>query len=203
MLDARKLVRRPELTPADTTRALVDKSGMSAAFADARFLCGPVLRGSVVAFQAPCVERHAPATTPNAVMSFDQPGEVRPCGFVQGFDAEAGHSATLAAWSERCVRTRTPLSPDSARCDLRQIHPVDNLEVFRVQLEVEDIEVGGDAFLVHRLRNDDQPLLKVPTDDRLRHGLSMFLAMPSMVGSFNRRPLPSGLQLSIWMLCFS
>ena len=37
------------------------------------------------------VEGHAPAAAPDAVVSFDQPGEVRPRGFVQRFHAEAGH----------------------------------------------------------------------------------------------------------------
>jgi len=92
MLDARKLVRRPELTPSDGRRAVVHEGGVSAAVADSMFLLSSILQYSPV-FESPVVEvkRHAPAATPHAVVLLDQPTKILPGNFVQRLGVEAIH----------------------------------------------------------------------------------------------------------------
>ena len=44
MLDAWKLLRRPELAPADAVRPVIDEGGVGGALPDTRFLLGSILR---------------------------------------------------------------------------------------------------------------------------------------------------------------
>jgi hypothetical protein len=74
VFDARKLVGRPELTPAYAGGTVVHQGGVSSAFADPSFLEGSGLSGAC----ALRVKRHAPAAAPYAVVLLDQPGEVGP-----------------------------------------------------------------------------------------------------------------------------
>lgn len=91
VLDARKLVRRPELTPTDAGRAVKHEGSMGMTFLNSTFLLGSILLRTRCAFHAPRVKSHAPAATPHAVVSFDQPSELRPCGSIQKLHAKVGH----------------------------------------------------------------------------------------------------------------
>src|SRR5262249_49063118 len=76
---------------------------MGAAVADPRFLGGAPLRGGLPA-AAFGVEGQAPAAAPDAVMPGGQLCEVRPCGLVESFHAEAGHRRSLVLSYAFCSR---------------------------------------------------------------------------------------------------
>jgi hypothetical protein len=92
ILDAGKLFRVPELTPADRERAVVHEGGVSSAVLNSPFLLRSILRRSPVGEPSLAeVKGHAPAATPYAVVLLDQPGKIRPGSFVQRLDVEASH----------------------------------------------------------------------------------------------------------------
>jgi len=107
VLDARKLVRRPELTPTDAGRAVKHEGSMGMTFLNSTFLLGSILLRTRCAFHAPRVKSHAPAATPYAVVSFDQPSELRPCGSIQKLHVKVGHHLPLLV---RRMFNRFPIS---------------------------------------------------------------------------------------------
>src|SRR3954454_19468516 len=88
-LDARQLVGRPELTPADAPRAVVHERGVGPALPDSGLLLGSVLRHGLRAPDPFGVKAHAPAAAPHAVVALDQLREVRPGALVQRPRAQA------------------------------------------------------------------------------------------------------------------
>jgi len=78
VFDARELVGRAELAPADARVAVIDERRVRSALAHAAFLLGPVLGRRLVAADSLLVEAHAPAAAPDAVVRLDEAREVRP-----------------------------------------------------------------------------------------------------------------------------
>ncbi len=74
VFNARKLVGRPELTPAYAGGTIVYQGSVSLPFPDPSFLEGSGLAGTC----ALRVKRHAPTAAPYALVLLDEPGEVRP-----------------------------------------------------------------------------------------------------------------------------
>src|SRR4051794_17586443 len=109
--DARQLIGRSELAPADTGGAVVHESGVRAAVPDARLLVQPVLLRRPPASHPLRVEGQAPAAAPYAVVPLHQGGEVRPRGRVQRSREVSGHLSPQSAerrrdrvrWSSRAL----------------------------------------------------------------------------------------------------
>lgn len=89
ILDAGKLLCRPELTPADGGRGVVHKGSVRPTVPDSPFLLRTILQHGPVSESALEVKGHTPAATPYAVVLVDQPSKVRPRGFVQRLGVEA------------------------------------------------------------------------------------------------------------------
>jgi hypothetical protein len=93
VLDAGQFRGGAELAPADAGVAGIDEGGMGAPLLDAPELTGAMhFRAGLVG--ALSVERHAPAAAPDAVVAFDQRGEIRPGG---GIERSSGEHIILAA----------------------------------------------------------------------------------------------------------
>lgn len=122
VLDARKLVWWPELTPADGARAVVHEGGVSLAFPDSTLLAGSVLRRGRVAPHTLGVEGHAPAATPNTVVLLGQAREVRPGGLVQRFHVDAGRSPPRRSKGYRLAEGRRARLGRAPRSD-QPSHP--------------------------------------------------------------------------------
>ena len=95
ILDARKLLGRPELTPADSDRAVVHQGGVSLVVPNSTFLLRSKLRDGPVPESVLQVKRHAPTAAPYAVVPLDQPGKIRPRTIVQSLNVEAAQNALL------------------------------------------------------------------------------------------------------------
>jgi len=103
VLDARQLIGRAKLAPADAGIAVIDQGRMGATFADARLLIAAALLDAPCVWLALGMERHAPAAAPDPVMPLDQSGEGRPGRGIEGLGGEGWH---------RCFRK---IYPDGRR----------------------------------------------------------------------------------------
>ena len=78
VVDVRKLRRGPVLAPADAFISVVNENLVHRPVADVSLLCQTISRSRVALADALGVETHAPAATPDAVVSLHQTGEVVP-----------------------------------------------------------------------------------------------------------------------------
>jgi hypothetical protein len=91
ILDARKLVSRPELTPANGSGTVIHQSCVSLAFSNSLFLVHPILQRGPVTKAVLQVKSHAPTAAPNTVVLLYQPSKIWPSCFIQRLDLETGH----------------------------------------------------------------------------------------------------------------
>jgi hypothetical protein len=96
VLDSRQLLSRSELTPPDTSRAVVDERRMRPAFPHPPLLERPALLGGAHTRRALLVEVEAPAPTPHPAVILHQTREVGPGLGVEGLRGEFHGTETTA-----------------------------------------------------------------------------------------------------------
>ncbi len=103
VMDGGQLLGRTELAPADAGLAVEDQGRVGFVFADPLLLLGAELLGAELAAPGSIVvERHAPAAAPDSVVALHQSRKGRPCGLVERFNGETGHSSTAAFALAQC-----------------------------------------------------------------------------------------------------